>query len=85
MKHQQAKRIFFNWLKKKDLYTKYKYYRHVANNDPNAGYHRSYLCEPERYVVDAFTWSDTMQGRAFWERLHNEWVSYLRTLKYRYH
>ena len=85
MKHKQAKRIFFNWLKKKGSYEQYKYYRHLANNDPNAGYHRSYLCEPERYVVDAFTWANTIQGRPLWKNLNDEWVNYLQVLECRYH
>ena len=85
MKHQQAKRIFFNWLKKKGLYTQYKYYRHKANNNPNEGYHRSYLQEPEYYLMNAFTWARTKQGRPFWRNLHEEWRVYLYNLKYRYH
>ena len=85
MKHKRAKRIFFNWLKKKGLYTQYKHYRHKANNDPNARYHRSYLRDPENYVVDAFTWADTAQRRSFWEQVHHEWRGYLNILERRYH
>lgn len=85
MKHKQAKRIFFNWLKKKNLYAQYKHYRHQTNNDPNAGYHRSYLRDPYRYVIDAFSWGNTIQGRSFWEQIHFEWKGYLNSLECRYH
>ena len=84
MEHKQAKRIFFNWLKKKGVYIQYKHCRHQANNDPKAGYHRSYLQEPQYYLLNAFTWADTAQGRSFWENLHREWEDYLKALECRY-
>lgn len=36
---------------------------------------------PEKFIENAFSWFDSNEGREFWERHSNAWVSYLKVNK----
>ena len=80
MKHQQAKRIFFNWLKERNVYEQYKYYRHLNNTHKRSIFYRSSMLSPTVYIIDAFAWDSTTQGFDFWDSLHGQWVEHFANL-----
>ena len=80
MTKQQARRIFFNWLKELNVYEQYKHYRHLNNTHKRSIFYRSSMLSPTAYIVDAFAWDGTIQGFDFWDSLNNQWMKYFTNL-----
>lgn len=70
MNFRQEKRIFYNWLKRRNLFEAY-----------NVGMKTCPLARSIRtgrhLLVNSFLWESTPQGYEFWANIHIQWVRYL--------
>ena len=67
------KRLFYNWLQKKDCLKQFKYNtRHLSR--PNQVF-RFY--DPSYFIVRAFDWADSNEGYNFWSYMDVSWVEFL--------
>lgn len=79
------KRLFFNWLAKNHILSQYKKNMRTCLN-PQIGLvnTRSYTQSvreniwnnPNEFILLAFTWSDTFEGREFWRLMGRAWEEY---------
>lgn len=69
MTHKE-KRIFFNWLQKRQALKAYKTAKYKAHWTT---YKRLSISDP---FITAFPWSDTPQGLSYWATLDKKWEFY---------
>lgn len=77
---QYYKQLFFRFLKELGIYGEYMKCRirsRISTTDNVFYFNRTY---PDRFVFEAFTWSETKQKHYFWERIDDYWNEF-----YKYH
>ncbi len=77
---------FINFLKKNNIYEKFRFNFERENHmllARNGMSFKKFLLEkkPNLYIYDAFTWSETVEGHDYWQRYSNKWAQYV-SLKY---
>lgn len=80
------KRLFYNWLKKENIYNQFfsnvmTGNRHIINKFNSGKKMFEYIVKilgknPEGYV-GTFVWDATYQGYSFWLKKHSKWYAYL--------
>ena len=82
-------RVFAIFLKKKDVYEKYKdnFYTRRLSKSYNfrdvievKNYFFKYN-EPNDFIESAFTWAYTKEGNTFWSKINDEWLKLLNNSK----
>ena len=79
MNFRQEKRLFYNWLKRRDLLDAY-----------NEGIRiHPIRCMPsirkgKNLLIDAFSWRATPQGHMFWLHMQMKWIRYLNKKQKKY-
>jgi hypothetical protein len=79
MTYRQEKRIFYNWLKRRDLLDAY-------NEGIRAhSLRRSrFICRGQDLLINAFYWHATPQGHMFWLHMQMKWIRYLHKKQKKY-
>jgi hypothetical protein len=77
MNFRQEKRLFHNWLKRRNLIEVYNEGMKVSPlmDTIRSGYH---------LLLRSFYWDSTTQGYEFWARLHAQWMRYLNKKRNKY-
>lgn len=79
MNFRQEKRIFYNWLKKRDLLKKY------THNRGSAAIGRSdRIREADRLVFNAFYWHGSREGFKYWLHIDMKWRRHLNRKRRKY-
>ena len=81
MTYRQEKRIFYNWLRRKNLLEIYKQ-RHVE--DPRPASTRE-LRRGDHFIFKGLYWADTPEGFDFWFHLDMKWRRHLNRKRRKYH
>ena len=83
MTYRQEKRIFYNWLRRKNLLEIYKQ-RHAADPFPSSS---SFLRKGNNFIYHGLYWQDTPEGFNFWFHLDMKWRKHLnrKRRKYNHH
>lgn len=79
MNFRQEKRLFYNWLKRRNLLDAYNegIRRHPFQRLRNVHNGRQLL-------IDAFYWQATPQGHKFWLHMQMKWIRYLNKKRKKY-
>jgi hypothetical protein len=79
MNFRQEKRLFYNWLKRRDLLDAYNegIRRHPFQRLRN-------IKDGKFLLIDAFYWRSTSQGHMFWLHMQMKWVRYLNKKRKKY-
>jgi hypothetical protein len=80
MTYRQEKRIFYNWLRRKNLLEIYKQ-RHAE--DPNPSDPRA-LREGANFIFRGLSWFYTPEGFDFWFHLDMKWRKHLHRKRRKY-
>ena len=79
MNFRQEKRIFYNWMKKRDLLKKY------THNRESAAIGRSdRIREADRLVFNAFYWHGSREGFKYWLHIDMKWRRHLNRKRRKY-
>ena len=79
MNFRQEKRLFYNWLKRRDLLDVYK----IGVKRYPLRYRIS-IHKGNRLLLDAFNWRNTPQGHMFWLHMQMKWIRYLHKKQKKY-
>jgi len=77
--NEQAKKEFFEFLQGNDCWHDYLielYENLIIGFDEFQETHK-----PEKYLIEAFNWIETARGRAFWDKINEEWLEFLKNKK----
>lgn len=80
MTYRQEKRIFYNWLRRKNLLEIYKRY----NKANPATHDLSLLHIGDNFIYYGFSWSRTPEGFIFWFHLDMKWRKHLNRKRRKY-
>lgn len=72
------KKIFFLFLKNKNIFSKYKHYlnkRSISFDD---------ILSYESYVIGGFTWFKTKDGHVFWAKINDKWEKFIFDANFKY-
>ena len=72
-------KLLFRFLKEQNLYSCYMNNVRLnteLNDLKKSVYNRIIEMDPECYIISAFCWSDTVQGKKFWSNIDSEWGEY---------
>ena len=81
MTYRQEKRIFYNWLRRKNLLEIYKQ-RHAEDPFPTSPIA---LRRGEYFIYKGLSWSYTPEGFDFWMHLDMKWRRHLNRKRRKYH
>ena len=81
MTYRQEKRIFYNWLRRKNLLEIYKQ-RHKEDPYPS---HPYTLRMGDNFLFRGLSWADTPEGFEFWFHLDMKWRKHLNRKRKKYH
>ena len=70
MNFRQEKRLFYNWLKRRNLVEAYNEGRKTSNL-------KTPIRTGRHLIMMGFYWDNTIQGFEFWDRIHTQWIRYL--------
>ena len=79
MNFRQEKRLFYNWLKRRNLLDVYK---EGAKRYPLR--HRPDIDKGKKLLINAFYWRATPQGHMFWLHMQMKWIRYLHKKQKKY-
>ena len=79
MNFRQEKRLFYNWLKRRDLLDAYNEGMRI---DPIR--HTWPICRGRNLLLHAFNWQRTPQGHMFWLHMQMKWIRYLHKKQKKY-
>lgn len=79
MNFRQEKRLFYNWLKRRDLLDAYN---EGVRTHPLQ--RRHLIRRGQDLIIDAFCWRDTLQGHMFWLHMQMKWIRYLHKKQKKY-
>ena len=71
------KDLFINFLTKKKIHCRYFAYllKHHHKHEILSKYNKFFEThDPSKWIDQAFQWSDTDEGNAFWNNIHQEWL-----------
>lgn len=80
MTYRQEKRIFYNWLRRKNLLEVYKQ-RHVEDPYPSSP---KTLRKGDNFIFNGLFWFDTPEGFDFWFHLDMKWRKHLNRKRRKY-
>ena len=81
MTYRQEKRIFYNWLRRKNLLEIYKQ-RHVEDPCPFSPIE---LRKGHNFIFKGLYWNGTPEGFDFWFHLDMKWRRHLNRKRRKYH
>ena len=73
--YMNYKRLFLNWIKQRDPQNKFEFYLQRNNRTLKSHVKKA----PSYYHLitrNSFYWADTIEGYAYWDRLHNDWLAF---------
>ena len=73
--YMSYKRLFLNWIKQRDPQNKFEFYLQINNRTLKSHVRKA----PSYYhliVRNSFYWADTIEGYAYWDHLHNDWLAF---------
>ena len=76
--HLKKKKIFFNFLKEKGIYEKWKHY-YLKEHKQFASYHFNLMLEHNHIaniIMLSFDWGKTIEGAVYWCEKSDEWENY---------
>ena len=79
MNFRQEKRLFYNWLKRRDLLDAYNEGIKIRPLHSTQSIRRG-----KDLLIDAFYWSATPQGHMFWLHMQMKWIRYLNRKQKKY-
>ena len=80
MTYRQEKRIFYNWLRRKDLLEIYKKRCNERLSTPNP----RKLRIGDNFIFNGFYWTRTPEGFEFWLHLDMKWRRHLNRKRRKY-
>lgn len=78
MSDKELFKLFLLFLEIKGALSSWKYYQ---KNDWEYTLRGLKSKPSEKWVIGAFSWSDTRQGHDYWDNLHEEWLSSLEKIE----
>ena len=79
MNFRQEKRLFYNWLKRRNLLDAYNEGIKIRPLHRRHSIHRG-----KKLLIDAFYWQATPQGHMFWLHMQMKWIRYLNKKQKKY-
>lgn len=79
MNFRQEKRLFYNWLRRRNILDAYN---EGIRIHPFS--RRKYINEGKYLLIDAFYWRSTPQGHMFWLHMQMKWIRYLNKKQKKY-
>lgn len=73
----KSKRLFFSFLAKHGVLTKYKWNRNIYLQKKSGG-EVGDIMSNKTYISHAFSWRVTPEGYAYWEHLNQLWRDIIR-------
>lgn len=73
--YMSYKRLFLNWIKQKDPQNKFEFY--LQRNNQTLKRHVKKASSYYNLIVsNSFYWSDTIEGYAYWDLFHENWLKF---------
>lgn len=82
MTYRQEKRIFYNWLRGRNLLEIYK--KRCDQNDLWSRHHSKKLRIGDNFIFNAFYWAETPEKHYFWLHLDMKWRKHLNRKRRKY-